>query len=231
MRQAQRSTEPSSRRVRIWKAALVCVAASALLVPGAIHMGWLRIPAIPFFNGMATQVKGKPQGLSPFLPDGIVMQLPVSGAVPEGPPPYPYPKDPELACRQLVNPLRPTMPNFVRGEQVFNIFCQPCHGYKGLGDGSATGLGRLPAPPSLHSDKVKGWTDGRTYHNITRGQNKMPSYAEQIEPPDRWAAALYVRALQRALAPKPGDLPPTATLRMRPAPASGIPKNPPGSVR
>ena len=105
------------------------------------------------------------------------------------------------------------MPNLMRGEHVFNTFCVPCHGYKGLGDGAATGLGRLAAPPSLHSKKVTEWPDGRIYHNVTVGQNnKMPSYAAQIVPQDRWAAVLYVRVLQRALAPRAGDLPTTGTV-------------------
>jgi mono/diheme cytochrome c family protein len=207
-----------SRWVRLWKAALVCVGTSALVIPWTIEMGWLRIPTPAFFNDMATQRKARQQAQNPFLPQGIVMQPPVAGTLPRGVEFYPYPKDPDRAGKELVNPLPRTMPNLQRGEQVYNTFCVTCHGYKALGDGLATGLGRLAAPPSLHSAKVTEWSDGHIYHNITMGQNKMPSYASQIKPADRWAAVLYVRVLQRALAPKPGDLPATATLTVAPAP-------------
>jgi mono/diheme cytochrome c family protein len=133
---------------------------------------------------------------------------------------YPYASAPDAAGRELGNPLPATLSNMQRGEVVFGTFCQPCHGYRGVGDGSAVGPGRLPAPPTLHSQKVRAWSDGRIYHNIMMGQNLMPSYAKQIEPVDRWAAILYLRALQRALAPKPGDLPSTGSAPARAA-ASG----------
>jgi mono/diheme cytochrome c family protein len=61
-------------------------------------------------------------------------------------------------------------------------------------------------PPSLLSQKVSQWPDGRIYHLITRGQNLMPSYASQILPEDRWAVIQYVRALERAANPLPQDL-------------------------
>lgn len=197
--------------VRLWKGTLILVAVSSLAVPGAIYMGWVRIPAIAFFNGMAVQPKVKAQSVSPILPEGDGMMLPVTGSVARGSVAYPYANDPERAGRELVNPLPASIPNLKRGEHIFDAFCQPCHGYNALGDGSAVGTGRLPPPPSLHSDKVRDWPDGRIFHVLTMGQNRMPSYVHQIEPVDRWAAILYVRTLERALAPKPGDLPTTPT--------------------
>ncbi|HZE19942.1 MAG TPA: cytochrome c, partial [Candidatus Angelobacter sp.] len=65
---------------------------------------------------------------------------------------------------------------------------------------------KFPMPPSLLSEKVSGWPDGRIYHVITRGQNLMPSYSSQILPEDRWAVIHYVRALERAAHPLPQDL-------------------------
>lgn len=197
--------------VRLWRLTLALIAASSLVIPGMIYVGWLRIPPIAFFNGMAVQEKVKAQSVSTLLPGNDGTLLPLPGTIAQGVVEYPYAKDPDAAGRELINPVRPTIPNLKQGEHVFDTFCQPCHGYNAQGDGTAVGIGRLPAPPSLHSDKVRNWPDGRIFHVLTMGQNRMPSYAHQIEPLDRWAAILYVRTLERALSPKPGDMPTTKT--------------------
>jgi len=108
----------------------------------------------------------------------------------------------------LENPLQPEMDVMKRGQEVYEIFCIACHGSLGQGDGSVIGPNRYPAPPSLHSDQARGYKDGTIYHIITKGVGKMPSYAQQVEPEDRWKTILYVRALQRAMNPEPQDLKP-----------------------
>ena len=210
---------------KLWKAALWGIVAVALLVPAVVFLG-LRIPQIEFLNGMAWQPSAKPQSASPvdgegqpLFADGVSLRQPLKGTVPRGYQEYPWQvagygagEAKRLAGENLVNPLPLTLSNLRQGERVFDNFCQPCHGFKGIGDGSAVGLGRLEAPTSLHAQKVKDYSDGVIFHIITEGQNKMPSYAWQLTPLKRWAAAHYVRVLQRAQAPLPGDLPSTGTL-------------------
>ncbi len=133
------------------------------------------------------------------------MRSPVPGTMPRGFTPYPYGKDEgDRAGQELKNPLPRITANFQRGEKLFNTYCIPCHGSMGKGDGSI--VPKFPRPPSLHSDKVRNWSDGRIYHVISMGQNLMPSYATKIDPQDRWAVVLYVRALQRAGHPTKEDL-------------------------
>lgn len=132
------------------------------------------------------------------------MRVPVAGTVPRNHESYPYPKDAEKAGVELKNPLRPTQEVLERGKHVFNVYCLVCHGPSGEGDGSI--VPKFPRPPSLQSDKVRNWSDGRLYHTITMGQNLMPSYASQVAPGDRWAAILYIRALQRSKHPTPEDI-------------------------
>jgi len=132
------------------------------------------------------------------------MMMPVEGTVPRDYQPYAYKNNPELAGKELKNPLRPTETNLKRGKFVFNTYCITCHGPAGEGDGSV--VPKFPRPPSLQSDKVRTWPDGRIYHVITMGQNLMPSYASQISPGDRWAAIHYVRVLQRSKHPTAEDL-------------------------
>jgi mono/diheme cytochrome c family protein len=117
---------------------------------------------------------------------------------------YEYLNDPDAAGRELKNPVQQTAANFKRGQVMYNTYCIVCHGAGGDGDGTI--VPKFPRPPSLHSDKVRGWSDGRIYHVITVGQNLMPSYATQISQQDRWALIHYVRALQRAKKPTPEDL-------------------------
>ncbi len=192
----------------VWKLHLIAIVVMAILVPTLIYAGVIRVPTIEFLNGMAWQDKAKPQSTSGLLGDGVVARVPVHRTVARGAHVYPYERDLESASRLLSNPLRPTEANLRRGEMIFDTYCQPCHGFKGMADGSAVGPGRLAAPTLLHTDKARDeLTDGALFHIVTVGQNKMPSYAKQVPPMDRWAAVNHIRVLQRAMAPRPEDLP------------------------
>jgi mono/diheme cytochrome c family protein len=92
-----------------------------------------------------------------------------------------------------------------RGQERFNIFCTPCHGLAGYGDGMIVQRG-YRQPPTYHSDRMRGMAIGHFYDVITHGFGAMPAYAAQIPPQDRWSIAVYVRALQWSQYAKPGDL-------------------------
>ena len=93
-----------------------------------------------------------------------------------------------------------------RGRTLFTIYCGVCHGSEALGDGPVVGPDRFPAPPSLHTDVARAYKDGTLFQIISAGKANMSSYADMLEPKDRWAVIYYVRALQRSLHPKPEDL-------------------------
>ena len=82
-----------------------------------------------------------------------------------------------------------------RGEQRFNIYCTPCHGMTGTGDGMIVRRG-YRQPPSYHTDRLRAAPIGHFYDVMTNGFGAMPDYRAQIAPRDRWAIAAYVRALQ-----------------------------------
>lgn len=82
-----------------------------------------------------------------------------------------------------------------RGQERFGIFCAPCHGLAGDGDGIIVAHG-FPAPPSYHIDRLAAAPGQHFYDVITNGYGVMFSYADRVEPPDRWAIAAYIRALQ-----------------------------------
>ncbi len=132
------------------------------------------------------------------------MKMPVPGTVSRDFQSYPFSNDPEAAGKNLKNPLKPTAANLARGEHVYKTYCIVCHGPSGEGDGYI--VPKFPRPPSLESEKVRNWADGRIYHVITMGQNLMPSYASQVAPGDRWALIHYIRALQKSKHPTPQDI-------------------------
>lgn len=83
----------------------------------------------------------------------------------------------------------------VRGQERFNIYCTPCHGRVGEGDGMVVRRG-FRRPPSYHIDRLRGMPVGHFFDVITHGFGAMPSFAGQVEPADRWAIVAYLRALQ-----------------------------------
>lgn len=138
--------------------------------------------------------------------------MPSPGAIPIGFDPYPFHNQPELAGARLRNPLPPGDPKAIeRGKLMFERYCVPCHGAAGAGDGTVPEKG-FPRPPSLMTQKLRDWTDGRVYHVISEGQNIMPSYAAQVKQEDRWAVIRYLREMQskQAVAPPAANAAPTA---------------------
>lgn len=84
-----------------------------------------------------------------------------------------------------------------RGQERYNIYCSPCHGLGGMGDGMIVQRG-FPPPPSFESPRLRAATATHTVDVITNGYGVMYSYAARVEPSDRWAIAAYLRALQAA---------------------------------
>jgi mono/diheme cytochrome c family protein len=82
-----------------------------------------------------------------------------------------------------------------RGRERYDIYCSPCHGLTGEGDGMVVQRG-YRRPPSFHTDRLRAAAPGHIYDVITNGFGAMPDYAAQIPVRDRWVIAAYMRALQ-----------------------------------
>jgi mono/diheme cytochrome c family protein len=97
-----------------------------------------------------------------------------------------------------------------RGQERFNIYCAPCHGATGYGDGmvhratlrlqttKVDAVAMWVAPSNLTDDDRRGRPVGHLFNTITNGIRNMPAYDKQISVQDRWAIVAYVRALQRS---------------------------------
>ena len=102
------------------------------------------------------------------------------------------------------NPVTPAL--LQRGRERFDIYCAPCHGRTGDGNGMIVQRG-FPAPPSFHIDRLREAPPGHFFDVMTRGYGIMYSYAQRVEPSDRWAIAAYIRALQLSQHATPADVP------------------------
>ena len=94
-----------------------------------------------------------------------------------------------------------------RGQERYRIFCTPCHGELGDGQGMIVLRGFNP-PPSYHSDELRKEPVGHFFDVMTRGYGTMYSYAARIPARDRWCIAAYIRALQLSQHAVAADLPP-----------------------
>ncbi|CAN5760779.1 hypothetical protein BH23GEM11_BH23GEM11_06270 [soil metagenome] len=107
----------------------------------------------------------------------------------------------------LVNPVPANAASLMRGEDVYNRACVPCHGTDGGGQGlvAAPGVG-MPAF-SIVSDQARAHSDGFLYSIIRAGRGLMPAYGHQISHYDRWHVVNYLRQLQGAQPAQAGEAP------------------------
>ena len=94
-----------------------------------------------------------------------------------------------------------------RGQQRFNIYCQPCHDRTGGGKGIVAIKAQYFQPANLMDPRIRGLADGEIFKVISEGKGNMSSYAAQVPVADRWAIIAYLRALQRATASTINDVP------------------------
>ena len=103
-------------------------------------------------------------------------------------------------------PFPVTRATLQRGRERFDIFCSPCHGRLGQGDGMVVSRG-FRSPPSYHLDRLREAPIGHFVDVMSNGFGAMASYASRVPPQDRWAIAAYIRALQLSQRAALADLP------------------------
>jgi mono/diheme cytochrome c family protein len=94
----------------------------------------------------------------------------------------------------------------LRGQDRYNVYCAPCHGRTGKGDGMIVRRG-YRAPMSFHDARLRQAPPGYIFDVITHGFGAMPDYAAQLPPTDRWAVAAYIAALQLSQNARLSDVP------------------------
>ena len=93
-----------------------------------------------------------------------------------------------------------------RGQERFDIYCAPCHGRLGDGNGMIVQRG-FPHPRSYHIDRLRQAPSQHLYDVISNGYGVMYAYGVRVAPADRWAIVAYIRALQASQNAKLADVP------------------------
>jgi mono/diheme cytochrome c family protein len=91
------------------------------------------------------------------------------------------------------NPVALSRESVATGGRLYRIYCSPCHGVSGKGDGPVTP--RFIPPPDLGSPQIQGRTDGHLSHYIGYGGAVMPAYGEALSVTERWHLVNYIRSL------------------------------------
>ena len=205
----------------IWYTALVLVALSwiPLVLIARARVTTTSKPRIHIIQDMDDQPKFKPQQANPMFADTRAMRPPVPGTVARGT----LVGDPRLdmglddpadpASWVEVMPVAVTPALMERGRERYDVFCSPCHGLGGVGDGAvavradALQEGTWTPPSSFHTELVRSRSVGHLYNTITNGIRNMPAYGTMIDREDRWAIVAYLRALQRSQNATVDDVP------------------------
>ena len=196
------------------------IAISVLLVGlaiGVIGFGTLglqgkmsRKPPMELFPDMDRQAKLRPQEPNRFFANGVSSQLPPKGTIARGEPiqtatgaVYRFEDSPvntgHLASSTNFienNPLPMSEGLLQRGHDRFDIYCAPCHGKIGDGNGIVKKIGVMPAVANLHDARIVKMTDGEIFNTVTFGKGTMGAVGPLIQAEDRWAVIAYLRALQ-----------------------------------
>ena len=104
---------------------------------------------------------------------------------------------PPLAeAARLANPLKPAEADLARGKDLFGIFCVPCHGDGGGGDGPV-GKKFAPTPADLRAGSpVMGLSDGQLFVIVSSGLGPMPAFHADLSPRERWQVVSFLRTLK-----------------------------------
>ena len=166
------------------------------------------------------------QGESAFFKDGRTMRTPPAGTVPFGGADYDsdagsprenpdmlqgddrYYRGKQGAAWVTTIPVTLDMALLKRGQERFEIYCQPCHGATGTGNGLMTQYG-LVGVASITDEFHALMSVGEYFNVITNGKGRMQGYGPQIKVRDRWAIVAYVRALMRSQNARVSDVPET----------------------
>jgi len=201
---------------------VTCVATIPLALIFRARTSFSEVPRIHIIQNMDNQPKYVSQEANALFLDGRVMRPRVEGTIARGE----MTSDTHLFMGVVDDGWATTYPNSLRvdrafverGQNRFTIYCTPCHGQGGFGDGLVhlraaqlveTGANGTTwvAPKNLHEDAIREQPVGQLFNTITKGVRTMSSYASQIPVKDRWAIVAYVKALQFSQDADPASIP------------------------
>lgn len=172
---------------------------SRWITAAAIMAAFLMLAGCAQSGQMVDQPRYDPLSASDFLPNGQSAQNIPVGAVAYSA--TSSPNDPLLTAQDASGQPYKGFPMPVNkelvelGKERFDIYCVPCHGPNGEGDGKVVAF-QFPKPPSLLAPESMALTNFDIFSIIADGKGKMFSYGYRVKPYERWAVIAYIRALQ-----------------------------------
>ena len=168
-------------------------------LPLLVLCGALMVSGCDLRQRMYDQPKYEAHEATAFFDNGLTSRAPIEGTVARGQ----LRLDTHLYTGKVagvtVSELLPSIEFgqqlLERGQERFDIYCSPCHGRTGQGNGLIVQRGLKP-PPSFHEARLREAAIGYFFDVMTNGFGAMYSYASRIPVEDRWAIAAYMRALQ-----------------------------------
>ncbi len=184
---------------------------------------------IQIFPDMKRQLKLRPQTANGFFASGLSSQLPQPGTISQEKPllvgtneVYSFEDAPVNTGRVTgatnfieLNAFPVTEKLLTRGHRQFNIYCAPCHGQTGEGNGITKKIGAMAIVANLHDKRIVQITDGEIFNIASNGKGVMQGYAPQITVEDRWAVVAYLRALQLSRLGTVDDLSPETRAKLK----------------
>jgi len=190
--------------------AIVCLVIAVAGFRGSIT----RNRPIEIFPDMDRQARVRPQAPNLFneiygANDGRGSRLPVKGVIARG---VPITDEAVNTGKKEgtdewieVNPLKVTKDTLERGRERYDIYCTPCHGKAGDGNGITSQYNLVAA--DLHQMKLVQIEDGYIFDVLKNGYNlttnevgivsyRMPAYDSKMSNEDLWHVVSYLRALQ-----------------------------------
>jgi len=172
--------------------------------------GLMRKPPFELFPDMDRQAKLRPQAPFAFMSNGVSSQLPPAGTIARSQPletanglVYHFEDSPVNTGRDVrstnfleANPMLVNVGLLARGRERFDIYCAPCHGKLGDGNGITKKIGVMPAVANLHDQRIVTMTDGEIFNTVSNGKGLMGAVGPLLPTEDRWAVIAYLRALQ-----------------------------------
>ncbi len=186
------------------------ISTSRILVVACAAMLCVLAGGCQIRQDMADQPKNTPLSPSPFFADGRSERPLIENTVARG-----SIADEDLFVAKESNafPLPLTPELLKRGQERYKIFCTPCHGIQGDGNGMVSMRG-MKHPPTFQEPRLRQVPNGYLYDVVTNGFGAMLSYSAQIPPSDRWAIIAYVRALQLSRNAPASELPPDVRAKL-----------------
>lgn len=205
------------------------VAVLAVLLIAGRRGDLSRNRPIQIFPDMKRQLKLRPQTPNSFFASGLSSQLPPPGTIAQEKPltiggqsvysfedaPVNTGRTPGATNFIELSPYPVTTSLLARGQQRYTIYCSPCHGQTGEGNGITKKIGAMAIVGNLHDKAIVVQPDGALFNTVSWGKNNMQGYAPQISVEDRWAIIAYVRALQLSRLGSVDDLTPELRSKLK----------------